>query len=242
MLSNYFSALVKEFKKKAPAAKSAAKKKGKTVKSIKSSNPFTINRVRDILENLIPSELAIATARPVNTSGFSPDGADMLIFRKYCADILTIMNGYVPCELIHATVFFVPQLNRSSLAEVLNRVAVVKKISRFTEKTDEETVLIPAFILAAESDYDPMDLKNDIINYYMSKSVDHDCEMDIFFVMNRCLIMKNWREKRSFVGLETNDDSLMWFFILMNEYLEGMKSREIDFRKYIRHNVVYKEY
>lgn len=240
MLANYFSTLVGEFKKKKiPARKSAAKKKGKNAPS---SGALNVNRIRDMLETLVPFDMGIAAARPVNTAGFSPDGADLLIFRRYCTDILKIMNGYMPCELIHGTVFFVPQLNRATLAEVLNRVVIVKKLGRFTEKSEEEPTLIPAFIIAEETDYDPMDLKNDIINYYMSKSVEHDAEMDIFLVMNRCLVMKNWREKRSFIGLETNDDSLMWFFILMSEYLEGITRREIDFRKYIRHNVVYKEY
>ena len=240
MLSNYFLTLAKGFNKKVPARKTAAKK-GKSA-AVSSPSSISLNKLQEILASLIPSNLTIDRVRPVNSSGFSPEGADVVIFRNYCSDIVKIMNGYIPWELVHGTVFFVPELNRSTLADVLNRVAMVKKISRFTEAPDQEPVHIPAFIVAGKSDYDPMDLKNDIINYYMSKSVDHDCEMDIMMVLNRFLLMKNWREKRSFIGLETGEESFLWFFILMNEYLEGITFREIDFRKYIRNNVVYKEY
>ena len=76
----------------------------------------------------------------------------------------------------------------------------------------------------------------------MAKSIDHSCELDILLVLNKCLLMKNWREKRSFIGLETGEQSLMWFFILMNEYLDGVGDREMDFRGYIRQNVVYREF
>jgi len=246
MLTQYFLALTKQFQKKKTAAKSgtksSAKKSSKKSSSSAPSGGLTVDKVHDLLEGMVPSGLAIDRGRPINTGGFSPEGSDLLIYRRYCRDILPIMNGYVPYELLQGTVFVIPSLTKATLVETLNRVATVKKINRFAEQSESEALIIPSFIIAGESDYDPMDLKNDVINYYMAKSVDHACEIDILLVLNRCLLMKNWREKRSFIGLETADQSLMWFFILMNEYLEGVDEREMDFRGYIRQSVVYREF
>ncbi len=54
------------------------------------------------------------------------------------------------------------------------------------------------------------DVKDAIIDYYVSKasimyssSMSHDPQQG--------LVVKNWREKRSFVALETGAATLMWF-------------------------------
>ena len=61
-------------------------------------------------------------------------------------------------------------------------------------------------------------------------------------ILHKGIVVKNWREKRSFIALETNEDTFMWFFILMNEYLDVKKEHNIDFRKYVKKEVVYNEY
>jgi hypothetical protein len=76
----------------------------------------------------------------------------------------------------------------------------------------------------------------------MAKSIDNRLEVDIVVVLNKGIIVKDWKEKRSYIGLETNEDTMYWFFILMNEYLDIEKNIELDFRNYIMKNVTYNQY
>ena len=87
-----------------------------------------------------------------------------------------------------------------------------------------------------------MEIKNDILNYYTNNNIDSEHEFDIMMIADKGIIVKNWREPRSFIALETQEDTMMWFFILMNEYLDVKSEVEIDFRKYVRTEKTYREY
>ena len=196
----------------------------------------------EFFENVIPAGLRIESVKPIDSSGFSPEGSDLVIYREYCKDLVNLMNGYIPYELVYGAIYLLEKIERAELAETLNKIASIKKLNKFTEEFEDNDYYIPAFLIVNDQDYPLFEFKNDLINYYMAKSVEHEYECDIVMVMNRGLIIKDWREKRSFIGLETGEDTLMWFFVLMSEYLEVSQTVQVDFRKYIKKEVVYTEY
>ena len=152
------------------------------------------------------------------------------------------MNGYVPYELLYGTFFVVPEINKKTLPELLNRVMTVKKLNRFSSnEVDDIQTVIPAFIISFGTDYSLLELKNEIINYYLANNVKSEFEFDLLMISNIGTVVKNWREG-NFIALETKEDTGMWFFILMNEYLESEREIEIDFRKYVKKDIVYNEY
>jgi len=237
MLKNYFNELNKKVVKKVAAAKSGSKKAAG-----KSSGILDINSFIEKLELIIPSKLKISPIKPIDSKGFSPDGADYVVYREYCRDIAALMNGYIPFELIQGAFFVIPELKKNTVADALNRVATVKKINKFSE--EESTFLIPSFVIANESkDYTLLDIKNDVVNYYISKGVESEAEVEIVMIYNQGIIIKDSHSgNRSFVGLETGEDTLMWFFILITEYLAIEREDEFDIRKYIRSDKVYNEF
>ncbi|HOF14608.1 MAG TPA: hypothetical protein PLN01_09820, partial [Spirochaetota bacterium] len=93
-----------------------------------------------------------------------------------------------------------------------------KKLNKYAEL--DQDIIIPAFVIAQSSDIDVPQLKNDVLDYYVDYSVDSTFEFDIMMTIGKGIIIKDWREKRKFVALETEEDTLLWFFILMNEYLD----------------------
>ena len=241
MIANYFKDFDKRIvKKKKSAASSADKKKGVTGAS---KAVIDIKSLKDAIAGIIPSSLTIDSVKAIDSSGFSPDGVDLLVYKPFCPEILTVMGGYVPFESIYGMYHIVQELTKDSLVEVLNKIATAKKLNVFAvDQEESERIYIPSFIVAAHTKYNFLELKNDIINYYLSKSIDYQNEMDILMVLNRGIVVKNWREKRSFIALETNNDTHMWFFILMNEYLDVNRQINIDFRKYVKKDVVYSEF
>ncbi len=255
MLYDYFSSFEKDMipaKKSAkgtPVKKGTAKGpqktagKGKGQSKVAAEKPFNPDMLAEKLQRIIPSNLVISKERPVDSSGFSPEGADFIAYREYCRDLVKIMGGYVPCELVHGTYHVVKNLDRESLYDALKRVVNLKKLDRFSGTPGEEPIIpIPAFIIALESSYNFTDLKNDLINFYINKSIEHSFEMDVLLIMNRGIMVKNWREKRSYIALETSGDTMLSFFILMNEYLEMSREKPLDFRSYTKKDIQYKEY
>jgi hypothetical protein len=238
MLKNYFIDFNKKIIKKAAAAKTASSKGA----SKKGAVTLDVPAFMEKLDGVIPGQLRIKPLKPVDSSGFSPDGADIIAYREYCRDIDKIMNGYIPYELIHGAFFVVNDLTKSSLADVFGRVSTVKKINHFTEEAGSFS--IPSFVLAnANPDYTLPEIKNDVMNYYMSKNVSSDSEFEIMMIHNAGLLIKDWHKgDHRFIGLETGDETMMWFVILMNEYLDVEREDVFDIRKYVRAEKTYNEF
>ena len=237
MLKNYFNEFNKKQVKKTSSKKAASGKESK-----KAEKNIDTNRLIEVIRGFIPLNLEIDSFKPIDSSGFSPDGADFIIYRPYCRDMGKLLNGYIPYELIHGGIFSVDDLTKNSLADVLNRVAMLKKINKFTES--ENTFSIPSFIIAGTSkSYPLIELKNDVMNYYLSKGIEAESEFELFAVLNFGILIKDWHKgNRSFVALETGDDTFMWLAILMNEYLDIDREDEFDLRKYVRGEKVYTEF
>ncbi len=198
--------------------------------------------LREKLAPLIPSSMSIEPARIVDMSGYSPDGTDLVVYSPYCQDIVKLMGGYVPCELVRAALFMTGDLTRPVLAEILPKVAAVKTLNEYQSAEESETFRIPCIVIATGMPGNFMELKNDIVNYYISKNVPHLHELDTLIVLDRGVVNKNWREKRSFTALETKEDTGFLFYILLSDALSGGDTREFELRNYVKKNVVYSEY
>ena len=83
-------------------------------------------------------------------------------------------------------------------------------------------------------------LKNDS---NIEKDKEAESEFEIFGIINYGIIIKDWHQgKRSFVALETGEDTLLWFYVLMNEYLDENRDDEFDLRSYVRADTSYNEF
>lgn len=243
MFTSYFEKIEKNILKKAKPEKKSDNggKKTGPGKSVKKPASPAIEELKAVIDNIIPSNLKLESARVIDPSGYSPDGVDFIAYRELCRDMINIMGGIIPCHLVYGTYHIAEKLDRDSLNEALMRVVQTKKINRYSQ-TETQATPIPAFIIACDSDIKFPDIKNFIIDHYMAKGIDHVSEVDIIAILGKGVVVKNWREKRSYIAIETGKDTLMWFFILMNEYLDIKKDGELDLRAYVRHTENYKEY
>ncbi len=239
MISKYFKDFDKKVVKKRKPEEQPPQGKGKGLHK----STLDVKHFRDMVAGVIPAHLSIDAVKPIDSAGFSPDGVDLVAYHKYYPDIINLMGGYVPYELVHGMFHLIQDLDKESLIDVLGKTATAKKLNMFVMNQEgEERSHIPTFAVAASSKYQFIELKNDIINYYLAKNIEYQYEIDILMILHKGIVVKNWREKRSFIALETNEDTFMWFFILMNEYLDARKDLNIDFRKYVKKDVVYNEY
>ncbi|MDY6968477.1 MAG: DUF6602 domain-containing protein [Spirochaetota bacterium] len=243
MFSDYFVKLEKNIIKKFKSETSKpARDDGKTAKGKSKKEEIPNNKeLKDALIKIIPSHLKLDTLRLVDSSGYSPDGVDFIIYKEYFPDIKKMLGGKIPSELVYATIHISSNLNNKGLHKALNNVVQSRKVDRYIER-ETASPIIPAFIIAYNTTYSFPDLKEAIIDYYITRSISSDFETEIITILNKGIIIKNWREKRSYIALETGKDTLMWFFILMNEYLDVNKDESIDLRNYIKQSERYNEY
>ncbi len=240
MLTKYFENLQKTLtKKKTSRSSASADSAGKKTSS--GYGKIDVKDVLKVLAGIIPSDQCIGQVRPVDDNGFSPDGADLVIYENYCRDIAEMMEGYIPIELVTGACYVIPSIDKKSLADALNRVISVKKINKYSTRENEDSFRIPAFIVAGDGDYPVRDLKNDVLNYYHNKNAEEDWQFDILMIAGRGLLIKNWRE-RTYVALETGSDTLMFFFMLLDEYLNVKRNADMDFRRYIKSEKNYNEF
>lgn len=234
MLKEYFSTLQQRLgiHEEKGSKKTSKKSHGKEV--------FDSKKIMNLLQDIVPNDFVISDKKPVDASGYVPKTVDYIAYYKKWNIIDQMMNGHIPSELVYGTFHVVEKITAQQLPEVLNNVVLTKKLNKFAEL--EESVLIPAFIIAGSSDIDMPQLKNAVLDYYVERSVDHALEFDIMVIIGKGVIIKDWREKRKFVALETEEDTLLWFFILMNEYLDVDKKHSLDLRNYVKETRRYREY
>ncbi len=241
MFRNYFKALGDELIKAcAPSQvkKSAGKTTGK--KSAPPSGSFDGKKIEDVLSKFVPIHYTVSAEKIIDPSGYSPENVDYIAYKKVFRDMDAMMHA-IPSELVYGAFFINSALTAVSLGETLSHVANMKKINRFSEQGDGGQ-FIPAFVLTMDMKMSYQDLKNLILDYYVSRSLDNMFEFDIMVVVNQGIVVKDWREKRSFKILDTGDDTMQWFFILMNEYLDVEKQESLDLRKYVKETTQYREY
>jgi hypothetical protein len=236
MFSAYFTKLEDELLKKyKPSGKGAAAKKNKDHDSAAYSE-FTKE-----IEGMIPSALSAGHGIIVDPSGYSPAPVDVTIYKSLSRKMNEIFGGKIPSELVYATMHIAPILDRKNLLEKLVEVANVKKCERFSENTSEPG-FIASFVVAFDTSYTMEELKAGVLSVYKEQDVGSEFEIDIIAVLGKGIMIKNWREQRSYVALETEHDTMKWLYILMNEYLEVDKSKDVDLREFVKDQKHYKEY
>jgi len=201
---------------------------------------FDGKKIMKLLQDVVPNEFIVSDKKPVDASGYVPKTVDYIAYYKKWTIVEEMMNGHIPSELVYATFHITKHIDKQSLSEVLSNVTLTKKLNKYAEL--DQDIIIPAFVIAQSSDIDVPQLKNDVLDYYVDYSVDSTFEFDIMMIIGKGIIIKDWREKRKFVALETEEDTLLWFFILMNEYLDVDVKRSLDLRNYVKETRRYREY
>ncbi len=244
MIKDYFLGINKKAVKKSTSKKatSTAKTGAKKTSAASRGGKLDVKFIMEKINSISPTHIGVEALKPIDQSGFSPEGSDFVAFERYCDALPELFKGYVPFELLRGAFFFQDKLTKVTLGETLGRVTTVKKINKFAE--NESTYSLPSFIVAggAES-YPLLDIKNDIVNYYISRSIESEAEFELMAIVNYGMVIKDWSQgSRSFTALETGEDTLMWFFVLMNEYLEIERDEDFDLRSYIKNEKAYNEY
>jgi hypothetical protein len=236
MFGAYFRELEKELLETyKTAGKGVIAKKGKE----KGVSEYPV--LAQAIDGMISADISVSIGSIVDPSGYSPNPAELTLYRKPVKNMDEIFGHRIPSELVYSTIHVAPMLDRKNLLERLVDVAHVKKCDRYSE-SNESSAFIASFIVSFDSSYTLEELKKNVLEVYKEQDVGSDFEVDIIAILGKGIMVKNWREQRSYVALETEMETLKWLFILMREYLEINKGDSFDLRSYVKDQTHYKEY
>lgn len=243
MFNNYFQSLEKKLikKYKTTVKKTVKKKAVKKKVAKKVSKVKYFEELVAAINDITPAEILVTNNKIVDQSSYVSDSADFIACKNVYTDLAGIFAEGVPTEIVYAAYHVCPVVNRKNFVEVLKKVAGTKKSDQYVEK-EEDNVFIPSFIISFNSTYTLEELKKSILEIYTEENIEPQFEFDIMVVLGEGIIIKDWRDKRAYIALETKEDTLKWFFVLMNEYIEVDNARDLDLRSYIKETRRYNEY
>lgn len=193
------------------------------------------------VSGIIPDKMTVLKAGLCDSSATEVETVSFLAIERRFRAVEQIFSKCVPVELVRGAYNIVEKINHKQLVDVLVDVANCKKIGQYAV-SKKESPFFASFIIAFDSIYSMEELKSVIREVYDENSVDPRFEFDLLVVLGKGIIIKDWSKKSSFIALDTDNDTLMWFFIIMNEFLAITSEPEFDLREYIRAPRRYDEY
>ena len=239
MFTDYFSAQAAELQKALDAnlsrdgAKSPAR--GKDVGAFREFFGF--------LKDHLPAQFSLATGKVRGKKHLLNKGCDLLIYDRWCSRFLEMAGGYVLVDSVYAAVSLEKELTTQALNAHVSLSSAVKSLYHMsTESPDNQIVPLFTILLAYSSRVPLISHKTAIRDAAQEREVPIHMEPDMVCVMDQGMIIKDWENAGDYKVVETGPDTLMWFFVLLLEYLDRDGVMKYQLRDYIRGNRTYKEY
>lgn len=195
------------------------------------------------LKDHLPPELSLATGKVRNKKHLLNRDCDVLIYRKWCAKFLDLTGGYVLADALNAFITIEAGLTASNLATHASLSRALKVLhSGEREVSELEVVPMYSLLFAYESEHSLLFHKQNLIEISQEKEIPVNMETDLICVLGQGLIIKDWEIAGGYKVVETGPDTMMWFYILLMEYLDRDGALNLNLRDYIKNNKEYNEY
>ncbi len=245
MFSNYFKeqaealekALVRNMRRRSSrsTAKSSTAKKGKDLRLYREFYQF--------LQQHLPQKFSLAVGKVRNKNHILNRNCDLLIYRKWCADYMQITSDYVLSDDLHAAISLESELSVPHLSSHAAMTRAVKTIcSRDESKSESRPVTTYSILFAYNAKHRLKTLKENLERILEDKEIELNRQPDMICLLNQGLLIKDWEIGGRYKGIKTNEDTLLWFYILLLEYLDRDEQLNINLRKYIKGVKEYVEY
>ena len=196
------------------------------------------------LNEHLPSKLTISGGKQVrNHKQVLKKDCDILIYKSLCTHYLSMTGGYVLAEDIYAACSVETSYKKQALAACLSLTRALKSLY-ISQKEEAAQSIIPLYSIffVYSSSSSLLAVKQYLIEYLQQKEIPINQQLDLICILGKGLIIKDWEGGGSYRGLETGRDTLMWFYIILMEYLdrEG-ELHSLSLRDYVKSKRSYME-
>ena len=226
------SALAKSLRRKGPSAP----ERRKDMKLYESFHGF--------LKGHLPPNFGISTGRQVrNHKQILKKDCDLLLYKSLCANYLSMTGGYVLSEDIYAAFTVESSYKQQALGAHLSLTRALKSLY-ISQKEEAAQAIIPLYSIffAYASQNSLLAIKQYLLKYLEQKEIPINQQLDMICILGKGIIIKDWENQGRYRGLETGRDTLMWFYIILMEYLDrGGDEYSLPLRDYVKSGSAYKE-
>lgn len=197
----------------------------------------------DFFKDHLPAGFSFAVGKVRNRKHLLNKSCDLLIFKKWCKKFFDLTGGYVLADQLHSFVTIETDLSTSQL---LNHAALTEAIKTMyaADRSLDENAIVPVYsvLIAYRSGVPLLSHRVALEDASREKDIPVTRETDMVCILDQGLIIKDWENGGVYRGIETGEDTLMWFYILLLEYLDRDGSLGFDPRSYVKEPKEYREY
>ena len=167
---------------------------------------------------------------------------DALLYKGWCAHYLSMTGGYVLTEDTYAVFSIETSYKQQALGAHVGLTRAVKSlyISQ-KEEAAEEIIPLYSIFFAYDSSASLLAVKQHLLKYLDQKEVPLNQQLDLICILGKGLIVKDWEGGGGYRGLQTGHDTLMWFYIILMEYLDRGGELSLPLRDYVKSGRSYTE-
>ena len=239
MFSDYFIQLSDQLKKdQAERARKAGQKKTR----VKEKDIGQYEGFYQFLKEHLPSFFEISPGGVRSRRHLMNRMVDLLIYHKKLPRIQEMSGGFVLSEFLYSFLSVEANLTAKSLSTHIAMTNALKTLVRLDTGAPEDHMIRVYSVLFAYETEDSLDhIRTGLLKISSEKDIPVSGETDLVCVLGRGMIIKNC-ENGSYQIIETEEDTLMWFYILLLEYLDRDGTVGFEARQYVKQEKEYRQY
>ena len=197
----------------------------------------------EFFKDHLPGGFSYAVGKVRNRRHLLNKSCDLLIFKKWCKKFFDMTGGYVLADQLHC---FMTVETDLSTAQILNHASLTEAVKTMyaSDRELESNTIVPVYsvLFSYKSAIPLLSHKVALEDASKEKGIDVTHETDMLVVMDQGLVLKDWEGGGGYRGIETGEDTLMWFYILLLEYLDRDSQLGFEPRSYVKVPKEYREY
>ena len=235
MFSDYFS---KKSIELTSALKANLKKSG--VKSPDKKKDVAIFQdLYSFLSEHLPDIFCLATGKVRNKKHLLNRSADLLIYNKWCERYLDLTDGYILSDSLYAFMSIEKDITKSSLQTHANITRALKSLYAAEKKETSGLIPVYSILFSYTSSREPDQIVEELDQIQASKEIPVNQGVDMIVILNKAVIVRDYEKSGELKSILTGKDTLMWFYILLMEYLDRDNKLKLDLRDYIKQDENY---
>ncbi|MFN3603943.1 MAG: hypothetical protein ACK4UJ_04445 [Leptonema sp. (in: bacteria)] len=195
----------------------------------------------EFIKDHIPSGFSLAMGKIRNRTHVLNKNIDLIIYKKWSKSFLKLTSGYILLDQIYTILSIESELTTDALLRHMELTRSLKVMYAMDYNLPEDRIIPIYSILFAYKSRIPLLSHKLAINHTSEeKGIPFTHELDMLCILNEGIIIKDWENSINKI-IETSEDTLMWFYILLLEYLDRDSELKIDLRSYIKEQKQYVE-
>ncbi len=240
MFTNHFIGEAQNLQKS--LEKALAKYSSKKPSSSEEKDLRVFEGFYQFIQKHLPESCFLSSGGVRNQKQILKKNCDLVLYKRWCESYLEMTGGYILTEDLYAFMSIDVEFNASTLNHHVSLTRAIKSLYT-SQETDEAKVIIPIYsiLFVYHSSSSLLQIKKELEKLIERKEIILSQQVDMICVLDKGFIIKDWENGGIYRGIQSGKDTLMWFYVMLMEYLDQKDRNPIIFRNYVKEGRDYPE-